>query len=71
MLSSIFQSYDRRYFQGYKSVELAGLGASLAINNYRTLVLLELSITVGGNVYDPLRGLSFELRFIDIYTQYR
>ena len=44
-------------------MELAGLGTSLAINAYRTLVLLELSITVG-DVYDPLRGLSRELRII-------
>ena len=45
-------------------VELAGLGASLAINAYRTLKLLALSITVVGDNYDPLCGLSRELRFI-------
>jgi hypothetical protein len=39
-------------------VGLAGLGASLAINAYRAL-----SITVVRN-YDPLCGLSRELRFI-------
>jgi hypothetical protein len=46
-------------------VGLAGLGASLAINAYRTLKSLELSITVRvGDDYDPLCGLSRELRFI-------
>ena len=43
---------------------LAGLGASLAINAYRTLKLLRLSIVVGGDSYEPLCGLSRELRFI-------
>jgi hypothetical protein len=45
-------------------VELAGLGPSLAINAYRTLKLLALSITVVGDYYDPLCGLNRELRFI-------
>ena len=45
-------------------VQLAGLGASLAINAYRTLKFLELSITIVGDNYDPLCGLSRELRFI-------
>ena len=45
-------------------VQLAGLGASLAINAYRTLKLLELGITIVGDNYDPLCGLSRELRFI-------
>ena len=48
----------------YKYVGLAGLGASLAINAYRTLKLLRLSIVVGGDSYEPLCGLSRELRFI-------
>ena len=45
------------------SVGLVGLGASLAINAYRTLKLLELSFTMlmGDNDY-PLYGLSRELR---------
>ena len=47
-----------------KYVGLAGLGASLAINAYRTLKLLRLSIVVGGDSYEPLCGLSRELRFI-------
>jgi len=45
-------------------VGLAALGASLAINAYRTLKLLALSITVVGDNYDPLCGLGRELRFI-------
>ena len=44
-------------------VNLAGLGASLAINAHRMLKLLELGIRVGDD-YDPLCGLSRELRFI-------
>ena len=43
---------------------MAGLGASLAINAYRTLKLLKLSITVGEDTYGPLCGLSRELSFI-------
>ena len=45
-------------------VSLAGLGESLAINSYRTLKFLNLSITVVGDDCDPLCGLSSELRFI-------
>ena len=48
----------------YKYVGLVGLGASLAINAYRTLKLLRLSIVVGRDSYEPLCGLSRELRFI-------
>jgi hypothetical protein len=43
---------------------LEGLGASLAINSYRTLKYLELSIIVIGGDYDPLCGLCPELRLI-------
>ena len=43
---------------------LAGLGVNLSINSYRTLKLLAFTITVVGNNYDPLCGLSRELRFI-------
>jgi len=45
-------------------VGLAGLGTSLAINAYRTLKLLDIGITVVGDDYHPLCGLSCELRFI-------
>jgi len=45
-------------------LELAGLGASLAINAYRTLKLLELFITVVGDDYIPLCGLNRGLRVI-------
>ena len=45
-------------------VWLEGLGANLAINSYRTLKFLELSITIAGNYHDPLCGLSPELRLI-------
>ena len=45
-------------------VWLTGLGASLAINSYRTLKFLYLSITVEGFDCDLLCGLSRELRFI-------
>ena len=48
----------------HKHVGLAGLGASLAINAYRTLKLLKLDFAVGGDSYDPLCSLSCELRFI-------
>ena len=44
-------------------VWLTGLGASLAINAYRTLKLLALGITVRRSNY-PLCGLPGELRFI-------
>ena len=47
-----------------KPVWLAGLGASLAINSYRTLKFLNLSIIVEGDDCNPLCGLSSELRFI-------
>ena len=43
---------------------LAGLGASLAINSYRTLRFLHLTIKVEGDDCDPLCGLSRELRSI-------
>ena len=46
-----------------RPVLLAGLGASLAINAYRTLKFLDFSITVEDD-YDPLCSLSHELRFI-------
>ena len=45
-------------------VWLEGLGASLAINSYRTLRFLHLTIKVEGDDCDPLCGLSRELRFI-------
>ena len=45
-------------------VGLAGLGASLAINSYRTLRLLDLSLTVVGDDHDSLSRLNRELRFI-------
>ena len=45
-------------------VWLTGLGASLAINSYRTLKFLYLTITVEEDDCDPLCGLSRELRFI-------
>ena len=45
-------------------VILAGLGTSLAINLCRTLKSLVLDITFIGHDYDPLCGLSRELRFI-------
>ena len=45
-------------------LELTGLGASLAINAYRTLKSLEISVTVVGDDHDPLCGLNRELRFI-------
>ena len=47
-----------------RPVWLEGLGSSLAINSYRTLKFLELTITVVGNYHDPLCGLSPELRLI-------
>ncbi|KIM37826.1 hypothetical protein M413DRAFT_256753 [Hebeloma cylindrosporum] len=47
-----------------KPVELTGLGASLAMNAYQTLKSLELRITIVGDDYDPLCGLSPELRFL-------
>ena len=47
----------------YEPVDLAGLGASLAINTHRTLETLEINIRVGDD-YDPLCGLNSELRFI-------
>ena len=43
---------------------LAGLGASLAINAYRTLKLLEFGVTVLEDNYDFLREFNRELRFI-------
>ena len=45
-------------------VDLGGLGASLAINAHQTLKILALNINVVGDNYDPLCGLSRELRFI-------
>ena len=43
-------------------MKLVGVGASLAINAYRTLKLLKLTIFEAG--YDPLCGLGNELKFI-------
>jgi hypothetical protein len=43
---------------------LEGLGASLAINSYRTLKFLALSTTVVEEDHDPLCGLCPELRLI-------
>ena len=45
---------------------LTGLGTALAINAYRTLKSLQLriAITVDGDSYEPLCGLSRELRLI-------
>ena len=43
---------------------LAGLGASLATNAYRTLKLLELGVPVIEDNYDFLRGFNREFRFI-------
>ena len=51
-------------FSENQPVDLAGLGASLAINTYRTLKILELGLTVVGDDYDPLCGFDRELRFI-------
>ena len=48
----------------YKYVGLAGLGESLAINAYRTLESLKLNIPIRRDSYEPLCGLSCELRFI-------
>ena len=45
-------------------MRLAGLGASLAINAYRTLNFLELFIVIKGDDCDFLCGLNRELRFI-------
>jgi hypothetical protein len=45
-------------------LQLAGLGASLALYTHRTLKFLELFITVVGDDHDPLCGLNRELRFI-------
>jgi len=47
-----------------RPIELTGLGGCLAMNAHRTLKLLELSIPVIGDDYDPLCGLSRELEFI-------
>ena len=44
-------------------LELAGLGASLAINAYRTLKLLQVRFVVGDD-YNPLCGLNRELKVI-------
>jgi hypothetical protein len=44
-------------------LELAGMGASLAINAYRTLNSLYFSIPLRDD-YDPFCGISRELRFI-------
>ena len=45
-------------------MELAGLGASLAMNAYRMLKIQGLCLTVVGDDYDPLCGFHCELRFI-------
>ena len=44
-------------------LEMARLGATLAINAYRTLKVLKLRIAVVGD-YDPLCGLNRELKVI-------
>ena len=48
----------------FQPLVLAGLGASLAINAYRTLKLLEFCVTVLGDDYNLLCGLNRELGFI-------
>ncbi|KIM37822.1 hypothetical protein M413DRAFT_30730 [Hebeloma cylindrosporum] len=47
-----------------KPAEVTGLGASLAINAYRTLKFLELSVDIVADDYDPLCGLTHELRLL-------
>ena len=47
-----------------QSLQLEGLGASLAKYTYRTLKFLELYVTVVGDDHDPLCGLNSELRYI-------
>ena len=64
VLSLIHQKFWQRICLVNQPVELAGLGANLAINVYRTLKILALSITVVGDDHDPLCGLSRELRCI-------
>jgi hypothetical protein len=65
LLSSlILAKFSKRIFLAHQPEGLAGLGASLAINAYKALEFLALTITVVGNDCDPLRGLSRELRFI-------
>ena len=63
-LSLIPQILTDDIFSVNQPVELAGLGASLAINAYRTLKTLELDLTIIGDDHDPLCGLNHELRFI-------
>jgi hypothetical protein len=48
----------------FQPLGLAGLGASLASNAYRTLKFLDLCIIVVGDDYDLLCGFNRELRFI-------
>ena len=45
-------------------LDLAGLGASLAINAYRTIKSLEFGVTVLEDDYDLLCGFNRELKFI-------
>lgn len=45
-------------------VQLTGLGASFVVNTHKTLKSVALEITVVGEDYDPLCGLSRELRLI-------
>ena len=52
------------YFLVLQPLGLAGLGASLAINAYRTFKLLEFNVTFLGDDYDLLRGFNRELIFI-------
>ena len=40
------------------------MAASLAVNAYRTLKILEITVIVVGDDHDPLCGLGRELRFI-------
>jgi hypothetical protein len=62
MLLLISQKNDN-FFLVLRSFGLAGMGASLAINAYRTLKSLYFSIPLGVD-YDPLCCISHELRFI-------
>ncbi|KIM42085.1 hypothetical protein M413DRAFT_445248 [Hebeloma cylindrosporum] len=43
---------------------LTGIGATLAINAYHTLESLEVYLDIEGDDYDPLCGLSHELKFL-------
>ena len=62
-LSVILQNFDR-IFLVVQPLGLAGLGASLTVNAYRTLKTLEFGVTVLGDEYGLLCGFNRELRFI-------